>query len=186
MKTYLKRLILLITVIFLTSCSFGINYDKFITTIPDLNPGDGRIYFYRYNPLGLLYQPAVMLNGEKIGYSQPGGFFYVDRPAGLYEIMVDQKLSFALESNQTRYVALELTVFSITDSIYPKLVEESKALEFIKHLNYTQGPGYCNSECDSDYYSCIESIESADQFDELSKEKECEGRKKTCDNKCSD
>ena len=61
MKTYLKRLILLITVISHTSCAIGIRvqgefdrfinpqlqYDRFITTIPDLNPGTGRIFIYQ-------------------------------------------------------------------------------------------------------------------------------------------
>ena len=78
MKTYLKRLILLITVIFLTSCASGLKYDEFITTIPDLNPDTGRIYFYRIEPIPLLYQPVVKLNGEKIGYAEPWGFFYVE------------------------------------------------------------------------------------------------------------
>jgi len=188
MKTYLKQLILLITVIFLTSCASGLKYDEFITTIPDLNPDTGRIYFYRIEPIPLLYQPVVKLNGEKIGYAVPLGFFYVDRPAGSYEIEVDGKLSLFLEGNQTRYVRLKHGLGFLTDRFIPELVEESEGLTNIEALNYSQGPGYCKSECNSDYDSCIESIESAhvELSEELSKEKECEDRKNTCDNKCSD
>lgn len=185
MKTYLKRLILLITVISLTSCASGPDYDKFITTLPDLNPDTGRIYFFRIEPVPLFVQPDVMLNGEKIGAAVPMGFFYVDRPAGSYVITVatevDRNLSLALEGNQTRYVRLKLSMGILISRFIPVLVEENEGLRLIETLNYSQGPGYCNSLCDSPYDSCIESA----NFD-LSKEKVCEDNKNTCNNKCSD
>ena len=188
MKTYLKRLILLIPVIFLTSCASGLKYGEFITTLPDLNPDTGRIYFYRVNPIPLLLAPDVMLNGEKIGAAVPMGFFYVDRPPGSYVITisteVDRKLSLALEANQTRYVRLKVGIGFFVNRIIPMMEEENEALRYIEGLNYSQGPGYCKSECTSDYDSCIDSIKFTD--DVPSKEKECEDRKKTCDNKCSD
>ena len=142
MKTYLKRLILLITIISLTSCASGPTYDAFKTTVPDLNSDIGRIYVYRLSALGAAIRPDVMLNGEKIGDAIAKGFFYVDRPAGSYEMItsteVDRKLSFTLESNQTRYIRLRVSMGFFVGHVYPELVEKSEALEDLKYCKYTQ------------------------------------------------
>lgn len=143
MKTYLKRLILLITVISLTSCASGPTFDVFKTTIPDLNPDTGRVYIYRLSTFGgVATQPDVMFNGEKIGEAVVNGFFYVDRPAGSYEIMtsteVDRKLSFTLGNNQTRYIRLRVSLGFFREHVYPALVEEQEALEEIKYCKYSQ------------------------------------------------
>ncbi len=187
MKTYLKRLIFLITIIFLTSCASGPKYGEFITTLPNLNPDTGRIFFYRPVPIPLDLRPSVFLNGEKIGNADPWGFFYVDRPAGSYVISVAQsisdeekKLSLALEGNQTRYVRLKFDQGILFHDFIPVLEEKTEALSQIEALNYSQGPGYCESECESDYANCIEPAEGELQW------KECEDNKKTCDKKCSD
>lgn len=142
MKIFSKRLILLLAVIFITSCASGPGFDEFKSTIPDLSPDTGRVYIYRISTLGALIQPDVMLNGEKIGDAEPQGFFYVDRPAGSYEIMtsteVDRKLSFTLENNQTRYIRLRVNLGFFVGHVYPELVEEQEALEDMEYCKYTQ------------------------------------------------
>jgi Protein of unknown function (DUF2846) len=179
---YLKRAILLITVISITSCASGAKYHEMVSTLPALNTDTGRIYFYRIEPIPLLLKPSVMLNGEKVGNADPWGFFYVDRPAGSYVISipgVDQKVSLALEGNQTRYVRLKLDQGVLYDEIIPELEEENEALKNIEYCNYSQGPGYCESECESAYADCIEPAEGELEW------KKCENVKKTCDQKCS-
>jgi len=46
----------------------------------------------------------VRLNGEKVGKAVPNGFFYVDRPAGNYQVVteteVEKKLTFTLDAGQ--------------------------------------------------------------------------------------
>ena len=108
MKALSKVFALLFGLMLTTSCASGPAYDEFKASIPELSSDSGRIYIYRYGMKGYMSQPDVMLNGEKIGEAQANGFFYVDRPTGNYEIMIsdepDRKISFDLESNQTRYV----------------------------------------------------------------------------------
>ena len=89
-------------VLLFTSCATGPKYSVIKDSFSLLKPDEGRIYFYRTgNPFGSGIQPGVTLNGEKVGDSIPGGFFFIDRPPGNYEVMlsteVERKLSFTLD-----------------------------------------------------------------------------------------
>jgi len=142
MKIFSKGLILTIGIILIASCASGPTYDELKSTIPDLSPDSGRIYIYRVAMQGYLVQPDVMLNGEKIGEVRAQGFFYVDRPAGNYDIMIsdeaDRKLSFTLENNQIKYVSIGLASGLFEGHFYPKLVEEQEGLEGLKFCKYSQ------------------------------------------------
>ncbi|HTZ76976.1 MAG TPA: DUF2846 domain-containing protein [Stellaceae bacterium] len=51
--------------------------------------GEARIYFYRdYEPYESLARPALYLNGEMVGKSEPGGVSYRDVAPGAYRIKV--------------------------------------------------------------------------------------------------
>lgn len=143
MKIFLKRLIPLLVIILSTGCASGPVYDKVISTFPEISPDTGRIYIFRPSAMGYAIQPDVKLNGEVIGEADPQGFFYVDRPAGSYEVVtsteVDRTLSFTLEKNQTRYVRLRVAMGFFVGHVYPELVEEQEALEDLKYCKYTQG-----------------------------------------------
>ena len=69
---------------------------------------EGRIFFFRKGMLGAARQPEIQLNGEVVGRSVTGGFFFVDRPAGSYEAScsteAERRLSLTLEAGETRYV----------------------------------------------------------------------------------
>ena len=69
---------------FLTSCATGPKYEEVESSIPGLTPSNGRIYFYRNVSMliGAGLQPAVLLNGTKVGNATPGGFFFVDHSPG--------------------------------------------------------------------------------------------------------
>src|ERR1700686_5101650 len=72
----------------LAACASGPKYSDVKSSIPPLSSDQGRVYFYRSNSMmGSAIQPSIMLNGEKVGDSKPGGFFYVDRPPGNYEVV---------------------------------------------------------------------------------------------------
>jgi hypothetical protein len=83
-------------------------------TAPRLAGGMGRIYFYRNGmPIGLAVQPDIKLNGEKVGNAVPNGFFFVDRPAGKYEITAttetEEKVTVTLRAGETQYVQFYIT-----------------------------------------------------------------------------
>ncbi|MFD4840762.1 DUF2846 domain-containing protein [Achromobacter sp. NPDC058515] len=91
----------------------GPRYKDVAGSIPFMVPDTGRIYFYQPPaPAGVVSsQPYLRINGVKVGRSKPGSFFYVNRPAGKYEIDTlrdDETLSFTLAPGQTRYVRLSI------------------------------------------------------------------------------
>jgi hypothetical protein len=66
--------------------------------------GMARIWIYRaYEPYVSLDRPYVRVNGQVVGVSEPGGAFYRDVPAGVYEITVD---SLGRDVNQFTTVAV--------------------------------------------------------------------------------
>ena len=89
-------------------------------------------------------QPDVKLNGEVVGTAVPNGFFYVDRPAGKYDILttteVDRKLSLTLDKGQTRYVRLGVSIGFFVGHVYPELVEPSVGAKEIQETQYSGGP----------------------------------------------
>ncbi len=58
-------------------------------SIPALAEGKGRLFFYReYATFGSGMQPDILVCGQKVGQSVPGGVFYVDLPIGQCEVSV--------------------------------------------------------------------------------------------------
>ena len=111
------------------------------TTGAPAAPGSGRIYFYRTAVLGAAVQPDVRLNGQVVGSAVPRGFFFVDRPAGNYEVTtsteVERKLTFTLEPGQARYVRLNISMGFFVGHVYGELVDEAKGKAEIADTRYT-------------------------------------------------
>ena len=86
----------------------GIKYTDVVASVPKLKRGQGRIYFYRTVAPGLAVQPEIKVNGVAVGPTLPGGFFYVDRPAGTYELVatteIEEKITVTLAAGETKYV----------------------------------------------------------------------------------
>jgi hypothetical protein len=111
------------------------------SSIPTLAQGQGRIYFYRSNSmLGAAVQPDIALNGQVVGSSQPGGFFYVDRPAGTYEAVcgteVDRKASFVLDAGQERYIKTSVGMGVMVAHVIPELVDPAEGSAAVQSLSY--------------------------------------------------
>lgn len=92
----------------------GVKFTEMRTAGPRLQGGHARIYFYRSGtPVGFAVQPSILVNGTVVGTAIPGGFFFVDRPAGKYEITatteVEEKIHVALAPGETKYVQFYLT-----------------------------------------------------------------------------
>ncbi|MFY0476446.1 DUF2846 domain-containing protein [Achromobacter marplatensis] len=113
----------------LAGCA-GPRYADVSSSIPDIEPGLGRIYFYQ-PALALrtdALRPVIMVDGRKVGRSSPGRFFFVDRPAGARTLVIaadrkdpDAALKTELSSGQTIYVRVD------ADGLKPALRLEDSA-----------------------------------------------------------
>lgn len=73
--------------VLMAGCASGVKYSEMASTIPTIKQDQGRVYFFRSSSLiGAALQPDIKLNSEVVGQSKPGGFFFVDRPAGKYVV----------------------------------------------------------------------------------------------------
>jgi Protein of unknown function (DUF2846) len=85
-------------------------------------------------------QPEVRLNGQAVGRAVPNGFFYMDRPAGSYQVAteteVEKKLTFTLEPGQVRYVRLNISMGFFVGHVYGELVDEAKGRSAIAGTRY--------------------------------------------------
>ena len=101
----------------LAGCA-GPRYGEIAAQIPTIEAGNGRIYVYQpaqADGSGSAAEPAILVDGRKIGRSKPGRFFFVDRPAGRHTVATatDKKagraaLDVPVDAGQTRYVRTEV------------------------------------------------------------------------------
>ena len=141
----LKTVAILSALVLLSACgATGPKYAEHERNLGPIPQDHGRIYIYRNSYLGAAVQPDVKLNGEVVGTAVPNGFFYVDRPAGKYDILttteVDRKLSLTLDKGQTRYVRLGVSIGFFVGHVYPELVEPSVGAKEIQETQYSGGP----------------------------------------------
>jgi hypothetical protein len=141
MKKLFYLLLIVSSSAIMTGCATGPNYSQMKASIPALTPDNGRIYFYRTAILGAAVQPAVKLNSLEIGTAKPCGFFYVDRPPGNYVVEtsteVSRQLSLNLDTNQVRYVRLNISMGFFVGHVYPELVENAVGEKEINNCIYT-------------------------------------------------
>lgn len=105
----------------------------------------GRIYFYRdRNIVGAAIQPVIRLNGEAVGNSTPGGFFFVDRPQGQYVAAVATEtvntVEFTLAAGETRYVRTYVSLGILIGRAYPELVVPEQAIAELADLDHIGDP----------------------------------------------
>lgn len=140
MKSSIRYIMVLLAVVTLAGCASGPTYDEYADNISPAAPDSGRIYLYRTSAMGAAVQPGVRLNGEVIGKATARGFFYVDRPAGTYEISASteakRSLSIGLEAGDEKYVRLEIKMGFFVGHIKPVLVENSVGQKEIKKTKY--------------------------------------------------
>jgi hypothetical protein len=127
-----------------TGCASGPKYDLVADRIPAVPAHAGRIYFFRPSAMvGGMITADVHLNGEVVGSSKSGGFFFVDRAPGDYEVRTateaENVLTFHLDENQTRYVQTMVTMGLLIGHIYPELVDADVGDKGVRASCYT-GP----------------------------------------------
>lgn len=127
----------------MTGCASGPQYSALHNTEAPPASGNGRIYIYRTAVLGAAVQPDVKINGDVIGKAVPGGYFFVDRPAGNYQIStsteVKRTLSLTLDPDQKRYVRLNISLGFFVGHVWPELIDNQVAEKEIEDCHYVKG-----------------------------------------------
>lgn len=140
MKKYVNVCLLLISISFLVSCASGVPFTQLNPNLIPENPENGRVFFYRPSALGAAVQPQIMVNGQSVGNAIPHGFFYLDLPPGDYEVVtsteVKRKVSFVLESGQTRYIRFNISIGFFVGHVYGELVDQEDAMQQIEKCKY--------------------------------------------------
>jgi hypothetical protein len=123
----------------------GPKYDEIAPSMPALSANEGRIFFYRDASIfGGAVTSAIRLNGEEVGQSKRGGFLFVDRPAGNYEVAcsteAEHRLSLVLDAGQERFVRTSVSMGMFVGRIRPELVNPSEGLSAVRGLAYIGPP----------------------------------------------
>ncbi len=127
----------------LSGCAVGLATDQEAAFAePNLEPGDARIYFLRSSSIvGAAIEPEIRLNGEVIGISRPGGFFYVTRPAGSYyaatSMELKQPASFELSAGEIKYLRTLPTTGGPVGRIVVEVESADKARAELPSLSFT-------------------------------------------------
>ncbi|WP_229750972.1 DUF2846 domain-containing protein [Undibacterium terreum] len=126
----------------LTGCASGVKHKDMESSIPALQADKGRIYFFRSSSMfGAAIQPSITLDGQKVGDSKPGGFFFVDSNIGNHEVAtsteVEKKLTFTLEKGEVKYVKTSPSFGIMVGRIIPELANAEEAKKELPDLSYT-------------------------------------------------
>jgi hypothetical protein len=142
-----RRILPLLAIALLAGCAAsGMKHAELKSSLPSLKEGEGRIYFMRSSSMvGAAVQPAILLNGKQVGESKPGGFFYVDRPAGNYSVSgateVERSLSLTLAPKEVKYVRSSITFGLAVGRVNFDLVNAAQAEAELASLSYTGADG---------------------------------------------
>lgn len=141
-RTVLKFAAAAAAVVLVSGCATGMKHDQMASSMPSLKAAEGRIYFFRSSSMfGAAIQPDIRLNGQVVGTSKPGGFFYLDRPAGNYvasaSTETEKTVSFALQPGETKYIrsSIGFGVIAGRAILEPETPEKAKAE--LGSLSYT-------------------------------------------------
>lgn len=145
MKSVVRMLLAGFAVSLVAGCASGVKHSEMASSIPTIKQGDGRVYFMRSASIvGAAIQPDIRLNNEVVGVSKPGGFFYVDRPAGKYVAATatetEKTLSFVLDAGETKYVRSSPSLGLMVGRIVLELETPEKAKDELSGLSYTGEP----------------------------------------------
>jgi hypothetical protein len=143
MKTRSLRFgLVLSTVLLATGCATGPKFAELDAKTPTLKANQGRVYFYRSSSMvGAAVQPDIRLNGAVVGTSKPGGYFYVDRPAGSYvastSTETEKTASFTLDAGETKYLKTAPSFGVLVGRVVVTIESPTSAKTELASLSYT-------------------------------------------------
>lgn len=109
---------------------------------PAIAEGQGRIYFYREGGLmGAAIQPTIMIDGVSAGgRAKPGDYFYVDRPAGTYEISTEtekkEAITATVTAGQSMYVRMDIKMGLFVGHVQPSIIDPQQAVGEISDCDW--------------------------------------------------
>lgn len=141
----IKGLALAASITVLAGCASGVMHKDMAASIPTMQKDQGRVYFMRTNSmLGAIMQPDITLNGQVVGQSKPGGFFYADVKPGKQEVNTttetEKRLTFTLDSGETKYVKTSVGMGLMVGRVYPELISQAEAEKELSELSFTGVP----------------------------------------------
>lgn len=145
-RTFLKLSLAASALVLIAGCAAtGARHDQMASSIPTLKPGEGRIYFFRSASFaGGAVQPDIRLDGQVVGVSKPGGFFYVDRPAGNHvasaSTETEKTVSFTLQPGETKYIRSSVSMGIMVGRVILQPETPEKAKAELGSLSYTGVP----------------------------------------------
>ncbi len=114
-------------------------------SIPVLEQGKGRLFFYReYATFGSGMQPDILVCGKKVGESIPGGVLYVDLPPGECEVSLpaivfkgQTRLKVTIAAPGVQYLRTSVGSAGFNGFTNVELVTEAAATTAMQDLSLT-------------------------------------------------
>ncbi len=138
-----KRLILfcLALLVLIAACATGPSYQQAVTGFPSLGPDRARVFFYRnFSPFGAAIQPVIKLDGQPVGSSVSGGFFFVDVKPGQHKAEstteATEEVTFSARAGQVIYIRTYISMGILVGRIYLEEVTQAEGAREVKELNY--------------------------------------------------
>jgi hypothetical protein len=139
-KLLRKLLFTVLLAMTITGCASGPRYSAMHNSEAPIAAGDGRIYIYRTTVGGAAVQPEVKVDDQVVGQAVPKGYFFIDRPAGNYQIStsteVKRTLSLTLDPAQERYVRLNISIGFFVGHVWPELIDNQVAEKEIQNCHF--------------------------------------------------
>jgi hypothetical protein len=138
----LRTIHIVVAGLLLGACSSQMSYSEMQALMPPQPAEKGRIYFYRESAfLGNLITPDILVNGETVGTSTPGTFFYVDLEPGDYQLSCGvgerNHTKVTLAAGQDVYARTKVDSSSIVKSnMVTELIDVPSAVMVIHDLKF--------------------------------------------------
>jgi hypothetical protein len=143
-KTLTRVVMLCAFLPLLAACASGPTFADLHASEPTVSADSGRIYLYRTAPFlggGAAVQPAIKVDGIKVGDAVPGGYFYIDKPAGTYKISTatetEESVNMTVAAGDTRYVRFDISMGLLIGHISPSIIDPQQGAQEIKECHYT-------------------------------------------------
>jgi hypothetical protein len=142
MKNWVRAAFICAALPLVAACAGGPTFTEMHASEPALAADSGRIYFYRESTMmGAALQPSVKIDGTAVGDAVPGGYFYVDRPAGTYKVSTttekEEDIDVKLAAGQIRYVRFDIGMGVFVGHIIPSIIDPDQGANDIKDCHYT-------------------------------------------------
>lgn len=136
----LDKILLALSTALAFGCATGPEYKEIESDIAAIEPGKGRVYLYRPQ-MSFLYVGAITLNGEEVRVPSAGGFVYVDKEPGEYEVVVDaatnEAATFDMEAGEEIFIRITVDAGGLfLYTISPQFTDRDTAIREMQELNY--------------------------------------------------